>query len=82
MTDTGRIDEEAIRRRAYQIWEREGRPQGQAQAHWLAARVELASESGSLPDPDLPGSPGGAADGTESSQGSRPFSGGPMPSGE
>lgn len=31
------IDEEARRRRAYQIWEDEGRPEGQDLAHWYRA---------------------------------------------
>ncbi len=66
------IDTEAIRRRAYEIWEREGRPGGRDQAHWLLAKAELSG------DPDLPGSPGGGADGTESSAGAKPFSGGPL----
>ena len=37
-------DEEAIRERAYFIWEREGRPDGRAQEHWLAATFEECSE--------------------------------------
>ena len=32
---------EVIRRRAHTIWEREGRPEGQADRHWLAAEREL-----------------------------------------
>ncbi|WMT86366.1 DUF2934 domain-containing protein [Pelagibacterium sp. 26DY04] len=68
------IDTEAIRRRAYEIWEREGCPHGKHQAHWLQAQAELAG------DPDLPGSPGGGADATESATGAKPFKGGPLPS--
>jgi hypothetical protein len=30
----------AIRERAYFIWEREGRPDGRAQDHWLSATIE------------------------------------------
>lgn len=30
-----------VRRRAYEIWEEEGRPDGKAEAHWLAAEREL-----------------------------------------
>lgn len=37
--------EDAIRKRAYQIWEAEGRPQGQDQAHWYRA-------AGEIPKPD------------------------------
>ena len=36
------IDNEAkVRERAYYIWEREGRPQGQELQHWQAALREL-----------------------------------------
>ena len=33
--------ERRIRLRAYEIWEREGRPDGRADEHWLLARWEL-----------------------------------------
>ena len=39
---------EQIRRRAHQIWEAEGRPEGQAARHWAEAEDELGT--------DLPGS--------------------------
>lgn len=32
---------EAVRFRAYQIWDREGRPHGRDQEHWLQALREL-----------------------------------------
>ena len=35
-----------IRQRAYQIWEREGRPMGRDREHWLMAERELAYEQG------------------------------------
>ncbi|RUM03959.1 DUF2934 domain-containing protein [Rhizobium chutanense] len=35
---------EQIRRRAYEIWEAEGRPDGSDQRHWLQACDELAGE--------------------------------------
>lgn len=38
------LSDEAIRRRAYEIWEREGRPEGQAEAHWQRAVVELSRD--------------------------------------
>lgn len=49
--------------RAYEIWEREGRPEGKDQAHWEHANRELAAddatnlyacanEPASPPDPD------------------------------
>jgi len=36
--------EEAIRLRSQLIWEREGRPEGVAQDHWLRAKAELEAE--------------------------------------
>lgn len=33
--------EELIRRRAYAIWEREGRPHGQHDEHWKRAHAEM-----------------------------------------
>ena len=35
-------DEGPIRERAYFLWEREGRPEGRAEQHWLMAQGELA----------------------------------------
>jgi hypothetical protein len=35
-------DQERIRTRAYQIWEREGRPEGRDVEHWEMAREEIA----------------------------------------
>ena len=46
-------DEERIRRRAHEIWEREGRPEGRHEEHWARARREVEAEEG--------GSPPGAA---------------------
>ncbi|MCD7058653.1 DUF2934 domain-containing protein [Pelagibacterium xiamenense] len=64
---------EAIRARAYELWEQEGRPEGRDQDHWFRAAQEIAqsqdASSGGgdrLPDPDLPGSPGTASNGFES----------------
>jgi hypothetical protein len=36
--------EERIRRRAYQIWEEEGRPEGHDVEHWIRAVLELARD--------------------------------------
>jgi hypothetical protein len=36
--------ENRIRRRAYQIWEREGRPEGREEDHWKLASEEIAIE--------------------------------------
>lgn len=33
---------EEVRERAYEIWEREGRPDGQHEDHWRQALAELA----------------------------------------
>lgn len=33
--------DEAVRRHAYEIWEREGRPEGQHESHWHRALKEL-----------------------------------------
>ena len=40
-------NEAAVRERAYYIWEREGRPQGQELQHWHAAVRELGLEANS-----------------------------------
>jgi hypothetical protein len=44
--------EQAIRERAYAIWEEEGRPEGRHLDHWLRAEVEVGyagKEPGSAP---------------------------------
>lgn len=56
---------DAISRRAYEIWEREGRPEGCDLRHWLEAEQELGGDrssgigadsiSGDNPQPDSPG---------------------------
>jgi Protein of unknown function (DUF2934) len=41
----GRLQEdvrERIRRRAYELWESEGRPEGREHTHWLQAEQEIA----------------------------------------
>lgn len=37
---------ELIRRRAYQMWEEQGRPEGLDADHWYAAEQELAEDAG------------------------------------
>ena len=37
--------EEAIRARAYQIWEEEGRPEGRQELHWQRALEWFASKA-------------------------------------
>lgn len=36
--------EARIRQRAYEIWEREGRPEGRDWEHWLTAETEVSSQ--------------------------------------
>ena len=36
--------EDHIRRRAYQLWEEAGRPEGRSDDFWHAARAEIADE--------------------------------------
>jgi len=38
---TGNNVEELVRRRAYEIYESTGRPDGRAEEHWLQAEAEL-----------------------------------------
>lgn len=38
------IDEDAIRRRAFRMWEAEGRPPGRYDEHWQRAREEIERE--------------------------------------
>jgi hypothetical protein len=33
--------QERIQRRAYELWESEGRPEGRAQVHWRQAELEI-----------------------------------------
>ncbi len=40
--------EHRVQERAYQIWEREGRPPGREIEHWLRAEAEIASEEAEL----------------------------------
>ena len=49
--------EERLRERAYAIWEREGRPDGQAERHWAQAEAELGGTPAAHDpaDPDAPG---------------------------
>lgn len=42
------VSADAISRRAYEIWESEGRPEGCDLRHWLQAEQELGITSGSL----------------------------------
>jgi hypothetical protein len=44
-------DQERIRRRAHEIWEREERPEGRHEEHWTQARREIEVEGGGSPSP-------------------------------
>jgi hypothetical protein len=39
------VKEDRIRQRAYEIWEREGRPDGEDMRHWLQAFQEIAASA-------------------------------------
>lgn len=38
------MNEETIRERAYQLWERAGRPKGRSEEFWHAARAEIEGD--------------------------------------
>ena len=44
MPDPDPNAEQAVREAAYFIWQREGRPDGQAQVHWKRAVIERSRE--------------------------------------
>jgi len=41
---TGGWHEQKVRERAYDLWERAGRPEGKAEEHCLQAEAEMAAE--------------------------------------
>lgn len=41
--DTGII--EAVRRRAYELWQQEGQPEGQEMDHWFRAEQEIVGQA-------------------------------------
>jgi hypothetical protein len=41
---SGYWHEQRVRERAYQIWEREGRPEGKSDECWRRAQAEIAAE--------------------------------------
>jgi hypothetical protein len=47
---------ERIRRRAYELWEQDGRPEGQAEHYWHRAEAEVTGVN--LGDEAPPGTPG------------------------
>ncbi len=48
--------EDRIRRRAYELWEKSGRPEGSHEAHWYEAAQEIGSEPSSDAAPSGPAS--------------------------
>lgn len=42
------ISEEAVRLRAYQLWQNEGEPEGRALEHWQQAQSELGDTQGEV----------------------------------
>ncbi len=40
--------EQRVRERAYEIWERAGRPEGKSIEHWLQAEAEIRAEEEGL----------------------------------
>ncbi|MEY4983362.1 MAG: hypothetical protein RIR62_1628 [Pseudomonadota bacterium] len=50
-----------IRKRAHELWEREGRPEGRHEAHWQQAMQEITAADGAGPPPVLSDPDAGAA---------------------
>jgi hypothetical protein len=48
-------NERRIRERAYDIWQREGRPHGRDAEHWRKAAAEIEAESRPRPEPETVG---------------------------
>lgn len=48
-----------IQMRAYEIWEREGRPEGRERSHWEQARSEIDAEGGAGADQSYSAEAGG-----------------------
>ena len=55
MSQMGRDEE--IRRMAYEMWEREGRPDGRALDHWQRAEKKWTSQHGGAPQSAKPPEP-------------------------
>jgi hypothetical protein len=59
--DLGGQPGERVRRRAYEIWEAEGRPEGKEFDHWARAELDVAAEEGAGTAPKGRGRKGKAA---------------------
>ena len=68
-------DEDKVRRRAYEIWEREGRPEGRHDEHWSQARREM--EKYGAPEGAQLGRGEAGAAGRPAPEGARPGTGVP-----
>ena len=49
--------EHAIRRRAFELWEQAGCPEGRSDEFWHAARAEIEGEGANRPEPSDPFEP-------------------------
>ena len=49
--------EETIRKRAYALWERAGRPEGRSEEFWHAARADIDCDGANQPEPFDPFEP-------------------------
>lgn len=61
-------EDERIRQRAYELWEREGYPEGREFEHWMQAKMDVASEDSPLTEP-MQSSPGIGDDGGDDGAG-------------
>lgn len=68
MNSTPGVSAEEISRRAYDLWEQEGRPESRELEHWLRAEQELRARQQSTLTPSLATT---AADDTQPLQGTR-----------
>lgn len=60
---TGR--QERIRARAYEIWEREGRPEGREDEHWRQAAAEVDAEDSDVSGQAIPAGSSGTSSGLQ-----------------
>ena len=51
---SGHKRDDQIRARAYELWEREGRPDGRHAIHWFQALHEIENDDGEIQGDDLP----------------------------
>ena len=58
MSEARTADAGAIRQRAYELWELDGRPEGTELDYWLRAELELAgAEPAGIEQPSAPAAP-------------------------